>query len=191
MNGFTMQQMFQQGVQLAQAGWAYEMMGNAMAASKSYQQALQALDTCGSLPGAPPVERFYWMGSCQLRLGWLTYLAGNLPWAQGWFHLAQESLRQACQCDPNNPTYRNLLGQVAGVQDKKFGNAFLGLLKKGLGMLPGLLEKLTRNQDDNTNGRSGSGWWENVLNWGNGGGDWSAGALTSDCGVGDGNGYSY
>jgi hypothetical protein len=177
MNAFRMQQLFQQGVQFAQVGWAYERMGNAMAAGKSYQQALQALEACGEGPGVPLVDRFYWMGSCQLRLGWLTYMAGNIPWAQGWFRMAQENLVQACHCDPNNPTYRGLLGQVAQVQDTKPSNAFLGLLKKGLGMLPGLLENLTGKKDDKSGG--GSGWLESLMDLGKSSGEGSSGLLNS------------
>jgi hypothetical protein len=175
MNAFMIQQLYQQGVQCAQAGWAYENMGHSMAAGRSYQQALGALEACGQLPGAVPVDRFYWIGACQLRLGWLTYMAGNLPWAQDWFQLAQQNLLQACQGDPKNPTYRGMLGEVTKVQDKKSGGAFLGLLKRGLGMLPGLVENLAAKKDENS---GGGGWLQNLLKLGKSSGD-TSGALVN------------
>jgi hypothetical protein len=168
MSASAIQQLYQQGVQFAQAGWACETMGNPMAAGQHYQQALQVFDACGRLSGVQPVDRQYWMGSCQLRLGWLTHAAGNVQWAQGWFQLAKQNMMQACRCDPNNPTYRGVLGAITGAQDKKSGGTFLGLLKKGLGMLPDVIEAFSGKKNDN-----GGGWLNTLLNLGNGGNGWN------------------
>jgi hypothetical protein len=190
MSAKTIPQLYQQGVQFAQVGWACETMGNAMAAGEHYQQALEVFEACGRLRGVQPVDRLYWLGSCQLRLGWLTCAAGNFPAAQGWFQLAQQNLLQACRCDPSNPTCRRVLGAVARVRDRKSGGTFLGLLKKGLGMLPDVIEAFCDRKDDNDGGwlnallNLGNGWngmsggfrgnWNDWLNtsWA-GGGDWS------------------
>ena len=188
MNAMTIAQLYQQGVQLAQAGWMCETMGNPLGAGQNYQAALQTLDACGRLPGAQPLDRLYWMGCCQLRLGWLTYMAGNPVWAQGWFNLAQASLAQVCQLDPTNAAYHGLLQQVQQGQSSHNGKGsspWLGLLKKGLGMLPDLIE-LFKGAN---NGQAASGWMGGMGNSGDAGwGNWMGGAWN---GGGNWGGFGY
>lgn len=177
MNGTAIQQLYQQGVQLAQAGWMYECTGNPAAAGAHYQQALGTLDACGRIPGVQPVDRLYWMGSCQVRMGYLCHAAGNFAWAQGWFGLVQQSLAAVCRCDPHNPTYQGLFRQVQQVKETKPGEGLLGLLKKGLGMLPDLLESFNKSDASAPNAPSapaaGNDWMNQLLGGGGGmvGGD--------------------
>jgi hypothetical protein len=189
MNALAIQQLYQQGVQRAQAGWMCESMGNVLGAGQNYQAALHALDACGRLPGAQPLDRLYWMGCCQLRLGWLTYLGGNPAWAQGWFNLAQASLAQVCQLDPTNTAYQGLFQQVQqgqGSHDANSGGSspWLGLLKKGLGMLPELLELFNKSGNPHGGPAHGASSWLGGLLGGNnmmgngmdaGWGNWNAG----------------
>jgi hypothetical protein len=189
MNALAIQQLYQQGVQLAQAGWMCENLGNLMGAGRTYQQAVQVLEACGRFAGVQPLDRLYWLGCCQLRLGWLTYLAGNPLWAQGWFNLAQASLGQLCQLEPNNAAYLGLFQQVqqhqapSGTQDGG-GSPLLGLLKKGLGMLPELIQLFkcsggghghSGNTPPGWMGGMGGAWGGGNGGWGNWlGGDWAA-----------------
>jgi hypothetical protein len=194
-NGLTIHQLYQQGVQLTQAGWACENVGNWVGAGQNYQQALQAFDACGRIPGVQPVDRLYWVGACQFRLGWLTHLAGNLAWAQGWFNLARASLEQVCRLDPQNSAYQGLLGQVTQVGPAPAVQAVpqearppsrpktdrtpprdepspvLGVIKQGLNVLPDIL-KLFKGSDKGPGetDTSGGGWLGALLT---GGGDGS------------------
>jgi hypothetical protein len=107
-------QLANQGMTDAQAAWAYESMGNGQAAGPLYQRAVQALTRCTQMLGSQtPDHLYYCLGSCQVRLSWLTYLAGNPTWAQQWLGLALPNLQAAWQRNPGHPWYQVLLAQTA------------------------------------------------------------------------------
>jgi hypothetical protein len=183
----TVYQLYQQGMQLARAGWSLECMGNPAAAGAHYQQALQAFDACGRIRAPQPLDRLFWVGSCQLRLGCLCQFAGNVAWAGGWFQMARASLQQASQLDPANAAARALLGQFepptapSPQQQPAKGGTPSGwdLAKKGLEALPKLFELFKgsgdqQNANANANpppaadwsGFSGMGGWDGGMGWG-------------------------
>src|SRR3954452_13713487 len=108
------QQSFNQAMSCLQAGQQLEQMGNLVAAGPYYQQALYALAACTQMLGPlTPDVVYYWMGCCQVRLGFLTHAAGNLSWAQDWLRQALASAQAACQRNPANPWYQLAVTQLA------------------------------------------------------------------------------
>lgn len=103
-----------QAMMLAQSGWTYECMGNPAMAGQAYQQAVQTLSSVRAQTGGfLPDQVLFCLGSCQVRLGWLSYAGGNHAWAEQWLRLALPELEAAWRSCPHNPWYQSLLGQTA------------------------------------------------------------------------------
>jgi hypothetical protein len=108
------QQAHAQAMSCLQAGGRLEALGNLAAAGPYYHQASQALSASIQMLGPQtPDITFYWLGFCQVRLGFLTGASGNAVWAQEWLRQALSNFQTAWQRNPGHPGYQMAATQLA------------------------------------------------------------------------------
>jgi hypothetical protein len=108
------QQQLQQAMGSFQIAAQHEAMGNLVGAGPFYDQAARGLSACVQMLGpATPDPIFYYLGCCQVRLGFLTHASGNAAWAQEWLRHALGSFQAAWQRNPGHPAYQLAVGQLS------------------------------------------------------------------------------